>query len=167
MDLRKSVSVALAAAAMLAVAWTAAAQDSGTYRSVSGYSHDYFTIEHDGETFVGGVLYGTMTVTESSGGPFVVGANNVSECLVFSRSQAGGLELDAPCVFTDGAGDLLHSYGTRKEGTLAVGGGGEGVWELRGGTGKFAGVTGSCAYQTEYLKGDRLVVHSDCTWSRS
>ena len=167
MYLRKSASAAVAAAALLAAAWTATAQDSGTYRSVSGYHHEYFTIEHDDETFVGGALNGTMTVIESSGGPFVVGANNVSECLVFSRSEDDGLQLDAPCVIRDGAGDVLHTYAIRKEGTLAVGGGGEGSWGLLGGTGKFAGVTGSCAYQTEYLEGDRLVVHSDCTWSRS
>lgn len=168
MSLRKTTSAALAAAVVIAAASTATAQESGSYRSVSSYLHGYVTIEHDGETYVGGPLKGTMTVIESSGGPFVVGANTVSECLVFSRNRADGLLIEAPCVFTDADQDMLHTYAIRKEGTLAaVGGGGEGTWELWGGTGKYAGIKGSCAYRTEYLKGDRLVVHSDCTWSRS
>lgn len=173
MSLRKSAIAALAAAGMLA-AWTAAAQESGTYRSVSSYIHDYVTIyhdyvtiEHEGETFVGGPLYGTMTVVESSGGPFVVGENTVSECLVFSRNRADGLLIEAPCIFQDAADGMLYTYATRKQGTLSVGGGGEGTWELRGGVGRYAGITGTCSYRTEYLAGDRLVVHSDCSWSRS
>ena len=166
MDLRKTARAALALAAMAAAAWTAAAQDSGTYRSVSSYHHGYVTIEHEGETFVGGPLTGTMTVTESSGGPFEVGANTVSECLVYSRSGADGLSIEAPCVFGDDADGVLHTYATRSQGTIAVGGG-EGTWNLLGGTGRYAGITGSCAYQTEYLPGNRLVVHSDCSWSRS
>ena len=165
MSLRKSAIAALAAAGMLA-AWTAAAQESGTYRSVSSYYHDYVTIEHEGETFIGGPLYGTMTVIESSGGPFAVGQNTVSECLVFSRNRADGLLIEAPCTFED-AGSMLYTYATRKQGTLSVGGGGEGTWELRGGAGRYAGITGTCSYWTEYLAGDRLVVHSDCSWSRS
>ncbi len=165
MSLRKTVIVALAAAA-LAAAWTATAQESGTYRSVSSYHHEYVTIEHEGETFVGGPLNGTMTVIESSGGPFVAGANIVSDCVVFSRSHAGGLDLDAPCLFGDAADGMLYTYAVRKQGTVAVGGG-EGTWELLGGTGRYAGITGSCSYQAEYLEGDRVVVHSDCSWSRS
>lgn len=168
MRLRKTTIAALAAAAVITAASTATAQESGSYWSISSYFHSYVTIEHDGETYVGGPLKGTMTVVESSGGPFVAGANIVTECLVFSRNRADGLLIEAPCVFTDAAGDLLHTYAIRNEGTLAaVGGGGEGTWELRGGTGKYAGITGSCSYRTEYLKGDRLVVRSDCTWSRS
>lgn len=168
MGLRKAARAAVALAALAAAAWTAAAQESGTYRSVSSYHHGYVTIQHEGETFVGGPLTGTMTITESSGGPFEVGANIVSECLVYSRNSADGLSIEAPCVFGDAAGDMLQTYATRSQGTLAaVGGGGEGTWKLLGGTGRYAGITGSCAYQTEYLAGDRLVVHSDCSWSRS
>lgn len=38
---------------------------------------------------------------------------------------------------------------------------------LRGGTGKYEGITGSCSYVTEYLEGARVVVIGDCSWSRS
>ena len=166
MSLRKTTIAALAAAVVIAAASTATAQESGTYRSVSSFLHGYVTVEHDGETYVGGPLKGTMTIVESSGGPFVVGANTIAECVVFSRNRADGLLIEAPCVFMGAGDDVLHTYAIRKEGTLAVGGGGEGTWELRGGTGKYARITGSCSYRTEYLKGDRVVVSSDCTWSR-
>ena len=42
----------------------------------------------------------------------------------------------------------------------------EGRWELMGGTGKYAGVTGTCTYETSYLSLDRVVTEADCTWER-
>jgi len=45
-------------------------------------------------------------------------------------------------------------------------GGGAGRWELVGGTGEHAGVSGSCPYETEYLPGNHLVSIADCTWQK-
>ena len=60
--------------------------------------------------------------------------------------------MQAPCVDTDTSGDILYSRAVRGEGDVSAGGGGPGVWELLGGTGKYAGVTGTCSYETEYLE---------------
>ena len=159
-------AVAVLAATMMTVAAQAAlADESGTFRSLRSYHYDYITVDHGGRTFTGGVITGTGTVIESSGGPFFEGANRYSECLVFSSSSDGSLSLQAPCVDTDTSGDILYSRAVRGQGDVGAGGGGEGVWELLGGTGKYKGITGTCSYETEYLEGGVLVVIADCTWS--
>ncbi len=55
---------------------------------------------------------------------------------------------------------MLYSEVTRRAS-------GVGSVELLGGTGRFAGVTGSCTYESTSLAQDRVVTMSDCTWSRS
>ncbi len=162
----KSAVAVLAATMMMVAAQAAMADESGTFRSLRSYHYDYLTIDHDERTFTGGVITGTGTVIESSGGPFMEGTNRYSECLVFSSRSESSLSLQAPCVDTDTSGDILYSRAVRGEGDVSAGGGGPGVWELLGGTGKYAGVTGTCSYETEYLE-SVLVTIADCTWSKA
>jgi len=158
---------AAAVAALLVVAaHTAAADESGTFFMLRSYAHSYITVEHADESYTGGILRGTQTILDSSGGPFADGMNSTSDCLVFSRSSDAGIALEAPCVNTDGDGDVLYSTALREQGTIGTGGG-TGRWELRGGTGKYQGITGVCDYQTQYLEGNRAVTAGECTWSKS
>ena len=94
---------------IMVAAQAAMADESGTFRSLRSYHYDYTTIDHDERTFTGGVITGTGTVIESSGGPFMEGTNRYSECLVFSSRSEGSLSLQAPCVDTDTSGDILYS----------------------------------------------------------
>ena len=158
-------SVAAAAVLVLA-AHTAVADESGTYQMLRSYQHSYITVDHGSHSFTGGILRGTNTITSSSGGPFVEGAHSRSECLVFSRSSDGGISLEAPCVNVDDDGDRLYSVSRRDQGTIGAAGGGGGRWELPGGTGKYAAVTGRCTYQTQYLDDGWLVATATCEWSR-
>ena len=164
---RRSTLVAAAAALLIAAAHTAAADESGSFFMIRSYQHSYVTIEHADAAYTGGVLTGTQTILDSSGGPFVDGMLGTLECLVYSRSSDEGIALEAPCVGTDLDGDLLYSTALRDAGTVGDGGGGSGRWDLLGGTGKYAGVTGSCPYQTQYLPGDWVVTTGTCTWSKS
>ena len=66
----------------------------------------------------------------------------------------------------DEAGDRLYSVGIREQGTIEAGGAGGGRSELRGGTGKYAGIEGQCTYETQYLDGGWVVVLGACEWSR-
>ena len=141
-------------------------QQSGSYQSVGTYQYHYVTIEHGGRTFRGGPIAGGKTITQSSGGPFVVGESSLGACLVFSSRSDDGIHLEAPCVDTDPSGDVLYTYAIRKQGDLVAGSGGAGRWELRGGTGKYEGIEGSCSYRTEYLDDTFLTVTADCTWNR-
>ena len=166
MSSRKMTVAALAAILVVAAAQAAFA-DSGSFREVRSFHHEYVTVDHGGEKFTGGILRGTITIVDSSGGPFVSGASRPTECLVFSHSSDDGIALQAPCTSTDADGDTMYSRALRRQGDVAVGGGGAGRWEIRGGTGKYEGISGICSYTTEYLEGSRVAVVSDCTWSRS
>ena len=77
-----------------------------------------------------------------------------------------GVSLEAPCTTTDESGDRWYTLSQRSAGDTATGGGGEGRWELMGGTGKYAGVTGTCTYNTSYLTQDRVVTEGKCAWER-
>ena len=163
----KATGTALLAAVTMMAAQAAFSDESGSYRSLRSFHHDYITIDHGGQTFTGGMARGTRTIIQSSGGPFVEGANSYTECLVFSTSSEDSISLEAPCTDADASGDVMYTRAVRNEGTVGAGGGGEGVWELLGGTGKYADISGSCTYTTEYLEGGVALVHADCAWSKA
>lgn len=165
----RGIAAALLAAGLVAGLPRAAAGDeatSGSFRFLNSFVRDYVTFEHAGRTITGGPLRGTVTVTESSGGPFVEGESGLVACLVHAKRSEAGLDLEAPCTHTDPSGDQWYVLATRKAGDTEAGGGGAGRRALLGGTGKYAGVTGSCTYSTSYLTEQRSVSRSRCEWTR-
>ena len=164
---RGIAAAALAALAISGAVQTAAADESGSFTALASLTTDYSMIEHAGGTIVGGASAGTNTILESSGAPFAAGDHSHVTCVVYGRRSAAGLELEAPCTSTTAAGDKFYSMSKRSAGGVEEGAGGAGSLELLGGTGKFAGMTGTCTYQTAYLAESRLVTMSDCKWQRS
>ena len=63
-------------------------------------------------------------------------------------------------------GASLYMLAVRRAGDVEAGGGGEGSYELLGGTGRFDGVGGTCDYETDYLAGDRFVTIARCAWEK-
>lgn len=156
---------ALAALALLAPQDSAHAQEAGSFRIVQSYVRNDTTIEHAGRTFTGGSLAGTAMIVESSGPPFAAGGAGLVECLVFARTAGNGvIDLEAPCTMTDGVGDELHFVARRQDGDTVEGGGGAGVFEIVGGTGSHAGLSGECPYDAHYLAEDRVVLYAACSW---
>lgn len=155
-------SVALAA---LFVAQSAIAE-SGTYESVVSLTTDYTKSERGDETITGGSSSGTSTIIKSSGGLFVEGSSSLFGCIVFAKKSAAGMDLEAPCTSTDPSGEKIFSIARRKVGDVNPGGGGVGKSEMQGGTGKYAGLTGSCTYKVEILPGNHLVSISKCQWQK-
>ena len=82
---------------------TAVAEESGTFTALASLVRDYATIEHAAGTIVGGSSDGTMTVLASSGGPFVAGEHGHVTCVVYGKSSAAGLEIEAPCTMAAAA----------------------------------------------------------------
>ena len=76
------------------------------------------------------------------------------------------VSLEAPCTTTDESGDRWYTLPQRSAVDTATSGGGEGRWELMGGTGKYAGVTDTCTCNTSYLTQDRVVTEGKCAWER-
>ena len=111
-----------------------------------------------------GTREGTVITLASSGEPFTQGDHSLITCLFYAKSTAEGVSLEAPCTTTDGSGDRWFTLSHRSVGDIATGGGGR--WQLMGGTGKYAGVTGNCNLR-------HLVPHAgpggdggQCAWER-
>lgn len=163
---RNAAALSLAAGVLFPTC-VAATEESGSFSMIRVQVQDYTTFEHAGGSVFGGALEGTSTILESSGGPFVEGEHSVSTCVAYGKRGATSMDLEIPCATTDASGDRLDSLSKRVAGGVEAGGGGEGRMELLGGTGKYAGITGSCGYEVGYLAGKRLVLMADCTWRRS
>ncbi len=157
--------MALTGIVILSLAATATAE-SGTFRLIRSVQYNYTTFEFADQTVRASESEGVGTILESSGGPFVAGENSRVTCMIYSKRSEVGLELEGPCVMTNAAGEKLFTLSKRTLGGIGAGQGGEGRWQLLGGTGKFAGVTGSCSYETEYLEDDWLVTVGECEWER-
>jgi len=158
-----AVPVASLAALLLATPQVALA-DSGTFEEVSSFTTHYITFEHGDETIIGGTLDGTRIIISSSGEPFVKGESSITECLVFVRKTANGIDNESPCTFTDSSQDKLFTVARRRAGNMEAGG--QGKIEIQGGTGKYKGITGSCGYRVTYLPGNRATSVHTCDWQK-
>ena len=162
----KSVSAVVAVSWFLAAAQTAAAEEGGRFTVLHSYERNYTVIDHAGGQVTGGSLAGTSTVLQSSGAPFVQGSVSAAACIVYVRMTGAGIDLEAPCTVTDDDGESLFMVSRRKAGDLQDGGGGAGHAEIIGGTGKYAGISGSCSYDTKYLPNNHNVTIRECGWKR-
>ena len=154
------------ASGFLYAAQAVAGGESGSFSYVASFVYDYTTLEHAEQTFIGGPLHGTFTVTGSSGGLFEEGRNDLTTCFVYSRKSEAGMDLETPCTNTDASGERWFLMAVRKAGDVQVGGGGEGRQELLGGTGRYAGLSGACTYTASYLSEDLVTSRGRCEWRK-
>jgi len=160
----KTAAALVAGAGTLCLAHAATAEESGSIRLIRTYVQDYTTIVHADARYTGGPLEGSVTILESSGGPFVEGTHERITCLVYAKSTDAGIDLDAPCTMTAPSGDRWYTHSKRRAGTVETGGGGPGTMEILGGTGVYAGIGGSCTYDVGYLADGWVAMIVDCTW---
>ena len=140
--------------------------ESGTAELIGSFLTSYAKSEFGDTTYTAGGSSGTLTVSRSSGGPFLQGSSGVIECTVSAKKSPAGLDLEANCVSTFSPEDKLSWVSRRKSGDVAVGSPGEGITQIIGGSGRFAGTTGRCTYKIDPLPGNRLVGISQCQWQR-
>ena len=138
--------------------------DSGTFEYISSFTSHYITFDHGDATVIGGPIDGTQTISASSGGIFKVGDSTTFVCLVFVKKTATGIDNESPCTSTDSSQDQMFTLARRRAGDMNAGG--QGRLEIQGGTGKYAGITGSCTYHATYLPGNRAVTVSQCQWQK-
>ena len=167
----KSLRVSLATALLATTAFafgadTAGAEESGSFRALLGLVSSTTTIDHHEGTVTAGSATGTVSIVQSSGGPFDEGTNSVVTCVGSAKTSAGSFDLQSFCTLTDTSGDSWFLRLKRDTGDREDGGGGQGRYDLLGGTGKFSGVTGSCPYDVERLPGNHLVMAAHCTWQK-
>ena len=162
----KMAAALVAGAGMLGAAHIATAEESGNVQLIRTYVQDYTTIEHGDTSYTGGPLEGSVTILQSSGGPFVEETHQRVSCLVYAKRSEAGIDLEAPCTMTDGAGDKWYTHSIRRAGDVEAGGGGPGTMDILGGTGAYEGISGTCTYDVGYLPDNWLAMISDCNWQR-
>ena len=143
-----------------------AAEESGTFTLLLSATTDYTTVDHAGVKFTGGGLSGTTSVIRSSGGAFPEGTDYLATCVVYATIAKDGTDVRSDCTMTDPSGDSFFVRARRTTGGIEEGEGGGGRYDLVGGTGKYAGISGDCPYETKYLPGNRLISRTDCAWQR-
>ena len=159
-------ALAIATTGLVFGTQAAAAEESGGFRLLMSVVNDYTTIDHAGAKVTGGSSTGTSTVLQSSGGAFAEGAPNLMACVVYATVSEADTDIRAACTFTDASGDNWYAQAKRSTGQIEAGSSGAGRWELLGGTGKYAGLSGDCPYDVQNLPHDRLVLTADCTWQK-
>ena len=164
--IRKMGTLIAFVSGVLFAAQVTMAGESGTYETVSSFVYDYTKFDFANQKIISGPLHGTETITKSSGGPFVVGESSVLVCAVYGKKSDAGMDLEAPCAVTDASGDVNFSLSKRSAGDTETGGGGDGRQEIVGGTGKYAGITGSCTYTVDYVAGNRGISINTCEWQK-
>jgi len=165
MSIRNQIGAAVVVAVgTLCATQVAIGAESGTYQSVNSFVYDFTRFDFANQTIISGPLHGANTITKSSGDPFVVGESAVIVCVVYGKKSDAGMDLEAPCTSTDASGDKWFSLSKRNVGDTDSGGGGDGRSQILGGTGKYAGITGSCTYTADYLSDNRLVAVNTCEW---
>ena len=128
-------------------------------RAVSSFAHDLEILDLGGLVVTAGTFHGVTTVVEGSE-PFVEGEHLTTDCVVLAMQGAdGGIRVETYCVAADLAGDELYLSALREKGDAE---GGDGVWSIDGGTGRFSDLGGECTYRTQYLPGGRAAVASEC-----
>ena len=161
MSLGKTIVAALLAVAGVTLSLQSAiAEESGSFSRIGSSVYTYTALEHAGETLLQGTLEGAVTVTKSSGGPFVEGEHGLMKRLLRGKRLEAGVDVESTCSVTAAPGNSWYFLSTQRAGDA------KGNTELMGGTGKYAGVTGSCTYVVDILEGNRAVTMADCTWQR-
>lgn len=161
------IATALVLTGLLCTTHSLHAGEGGSFSMITSWVHDYQKLERPGRAVTIGTLEGIMTILESSHSPFVAGEHSVSKCLVYAKKSEDEHDLEAHCTLTDASNDKFHMGARRHGGDTEAGGGGTGVWKFLGGTGKYAGVAGTCEYSVEYLAENWTVnTARHCKWHR-
>lgn len=140
--------------------------ETGTMEAINSLVPNYSKLEFGDSTLTAGGSSGTITVTKSSGSPFVEGMSGLVQCIVYAKKSPAGLDLDASCTISFSPEDKLFWVAKRRSGDVVVGASGEGAIQTAGGTGRFAGMSGQCTYKIDLLEGNHVVTMNKCQWRR-
>ena len=117
-------------------------------------------------TVTAGGATGGITVTRSSGAPFVEDVSGTTQCINFSKKSETRFDLEADCLATFTQADTLQFQFRRESGDLSAGTSARGVQKILGGTGRFAGIVGDCTYKVDNLPNNWNATLSKCRWHK-
>ncbi len=151
----------LGAAVIVAVlaAGPAGAKDEpadGSFRIMAHFDTAQTAVEQGRVSISSGASKGIVVVFDGTAEPFRFGVFD-STTVLLTKQAEDSLSVEGYSVRKDADGDEWYSRLKRVTGA-------EGRYELVGGTGKYRGLTGSCAYGVSNISRDRGVTMGGCTW---
>ena len=158
--MKKLVAAGLALGA--AFAGGPAGAEEGAFRALQSVERQYSaSIEGPEGRIEAAHWTGTHTVLETDGPPFGTGSSRVVYLARYWRDGGTLKKLISPSTVTDADGDRLFMVAERSNTPVGRAG-------IGGGTGKYAGVKGSCRYVIEYVGDEQttIVVDMTCDWAR-
>lgn len=158
----------IALAAALALLAGSASAESGRFEMMAATTQTLNTVQLAEMTVVGAYGTGALNILQGGNEPFTTGSSATVKCVRISKKTPTSFDLEADCVATFSPSDSVALIFKRHTGDVVGGSSGEGTEEITAGTGKFAGVSGSCTYRVTVLASDGgwNIVHSACRWQR-
>ena len=155
--------IGAAAVAALLTAGPVIAKDepaAGSFRLLVQFELAQTTVVQNGVSISAGAGPGTAVVFDGTAEPFRFGVFDVMT-VSLTRRQGDKLSTEGHSVRKDADGDEWYSRFERaKDGDAQS----IGRYEFLGGTGKYRGLTGACAYEVSNVSGKRGVSLGTCKW---
>lgn len=158
--------IGAAAVAALLTAGPVIAKDepaAGSFRLLVQFELAQTTVVQNGVSISAGTGPGTAVVFDGTAEPFRFGVFDVMT-VSLTRREGDKLSTEGHSVRKDADGDEWYSRFERAKGMPGQGAQSIGRYELLGGTGKYRGLNGSCAYEVSNLSGNRGVTLGTCKW---
>ena len=150
-----------AIAGLFCLASLASHAESGNVDLVMNVTAKVYSVEMGESTVTARAGDGKLVFRHGSGRAFVDNASATVQYVSFSRTTPSGLELEADGVATFSPDDTLLLVFERHADDLGTSN--EGSLQLTGGTGRFAGISGHCRYETDDAPAD-WNVRAKCQW---
>lgn len=155
--------IGAAAVAALLTAGPVIAKDepaAGSFRLLVQFEITQTTVVQNGVSISAGTGPGTAVVFDGTAEPFRFGVFDVTTVFM-SRREADRLSIEGHSVRKDADGDEWYSRFERvtEQDAQKIG-----RYEFLGGTGKYRGLTGACAYEVSNVSGKRGVSLGTCKW---
>ena len=115
---------------------------------------------HDGSLLIKQTSHGVWIGEPNAANfPLELAANCQSSLLL--TAKGANIATQGTCTTVDIDGDVLMATNGASAPDFS-----DCAWTMYGGTGKYAGITGSCTFTVEYLTGDRAIAINTCEWQK-
>ena len=140
--------------------------ESGQWTRSTVCDYQKSTINSNNKTIASLVFHCVSTIIQTDNDLFPLYSNSFDESIASMVKSDAGIELQAYNTATSASNvsDKVFSELSRKIGDVKKGG--EGNSTIVGGTGKYQGMTGSCAYTIKYHPKNRTSMIATCKYNK-
>jgi hypothetical protein len=136
---------------LLSLATSISAYAAAEVEMVGNSIYNLSTVKAGEDTFSITQIKGAIYVIKSNASQLKANSASTLTCVSYTKNVNKNSNLESDCLVKDSDGDTFISIFSR---TGSMGNTGAGKQELKGLTGKYVGMNGTCTYEAKYGKGD-------------